>query len=202
VATIDDLGAGAPEGFAAWVARTPSLWRAWEACERADWLIWMASRLPRLAESEKRRIVRTALVCAAPERSRLGALVDAVRPTHTPAEVAAIWGGRRAPIDGGDWIVILTLASLTALPLLFVRSVLWWLVGVLVCVPLWFVVRRASLAPRLAAMTWERAIAIALQEVQAGVAAAGPRRRAAQAVVVRETLSFVRARLAAAAEEG
>lgn len=55
--------AGACKNAVAWARRQPTATAAWAACERADWMLWLAAKLSS-TEARRREIVRAACACA------------------------------------------------------------------------------------------------------------------------------------------
>ena len=51
---------GACEDARAWAAKHPDPRRAWQRCERGDWMLWIAARL----DVDRRAIVWAACQCA------------------------------------------------------------------------------------------------------------------------------------------
>jgi hypothetical protein len=193
---VDDLlGGHAPDGLRAWASHHDSFASAWEACERADWLLWMASRLPHLDADDERRLVRVAAACGPEHRPLHQTMLDALRPTPRPLDVALAWADAAPRFHGPDWVVVLNLACLSALAgwRLLGPPGLIAALGVGLLVWGW---RKLALERQVAALSFAPAFACAFREATAGVAAAGPRARRDQAVLARESLAFVRQRVA------
>ena len=80
-----------------WARSQPSAKKAWEACERADWLLWIAGRMAKTLAARRRFVsascacARTALkhASAGEDRPRL-AIEAAERWTRGEAEIAEV----------------------------------------------------------------------------------------------------------------
>jgi len=99
-----------------WARDYPSLTAAWKACERADWMLWLAGRLCRTV-LQRKRLVLAACACARTalkyvprgENRPLAAICTAerwARGTHgvTPEDVRAAWAAAGAAAnDAAAW---------------------------------------------------------------------------------------------------
>ena len=47
-----------------WASEQPSAEVAWQACQRGDWLLWIARRVASHGDAEHRAVVRAACACA------------------------------------------------------------------------------------------------------------------------------------------
>lgn len=84
---FDQLNDGsAPRDLADWAAGQPSLKSAWSACDRADWLFWLAAQIARDERERKHVAAAGAYVARRVRIRRLPPLI----PTN--GDLAVLWG--------------------------------------------------------------------------------------------------------------
>jgi hypothetical protein len=86
---LRDLASDAipPIGLRDWLTQASA---SWEACPRADWMLWLASRIPDLGSDEQRAVVGAATELWS-EQSMLGDLFAFFRPIPSRHDVLVAW---------------------------------------------------------------------------------------------------------------
>ena len=82
---------GACEEAVDWASQAPSLGAAWDSCERADWLLWLAART-----SRRELVVAAACACA---RTVLHLVPEGEERPRLVIETAEAWTRGEATID-------------------------------------------------------------------------------------------------------
>ena len=102
----------APADFAQWAQSQPSLKAAWSACDRADWLFWLAAQIARDDRERKYLAVAGAYVARRVRKRRLAPLFP------TDADVAVLWA---SSVPRADTIEVLSpiVAFVAASPFAF-----------------------------------------------------------------------------------
>ena len=90
------IDGSAPDGFREWARTQPSVDAAWAACERADWLVWLAVRRASGDDTRQTIIRAAANAISAGRRRWYQRLITSLFDPDW--EVAALWA--RHGIDG------------------------------------------------------------------------------------------------------
>ena len=88
----ESIDGSAPSGLKEWARTQPSIDVAWAACERPDWMIWLASR--RAANDDTRRKIILAAANAIGAGPRPWGERGFMRLFDRDWEVAALWARR------------------------------------------------------------------------------------------------------------
>ena len=203
-------GEAVPDGMVEWSAAHASFADGWRACQRPDWMLWMASR-HNPSEAQQRRIIETACAHAGGKPGIFP--TGTFHLTLTEHQLAAAWAGAdedAAEYRFADFINALFVTAFLLIPIFMLVYHLWpainpWrrlLYGDLITIPagvlfvlLSFIAlrrhRRSDASRRLRDMTWERARAVAFARLApeenprtAAVSANTLRERAADFVTV------------------
>jgi hypothetical protein len=111
-----------PSGLPDWAARHATFDEAWRACQRPDWLVWLAATTVRNDE-ERRDIVAGACLLAEKD----GIVAHMFRLAPRPLERAHLWASSR-PLDDidvlmTDWFHGILFAAVVVVPLAVIMVV-------------------------------------------------------------------------------
>jgi hypothetical protein len=193
VTWFDQLNDGsAATALADWAASQPSLKSAWRACDRADWLFWIAARVARDERERKHVAVAGAYIVRRVRVRRLPPLI----PTN--GDIAVLWGSSVLRADSVELLNPLVSFAFAAPPALVMlvatavtlRSVgnLAWSVALAMFAAVWIAVAAAiqwwrvrSVRRRLGSFDWATA--------RSGVISALAKRVLTASAVQREQLA-------------